>query len=207
MGEKGNLFKLIFLLLISILLLSISIYSFINSGKSKEKEENWLEVKPIVEQEKQAVAVKEPKEKSETTEQKNEILNESASNFEMDYVKKYGADSVQEGKNISKKVVTMWLEQEIDKTKWETYTTSSFFNQIDKEVLSISDGIKRKVKQLNVYAVPLAKGEGGKMKFELDAKWEVEKGEKVLGEKTRIYYAILTSTNDGKWVVKELIQL
>lgn len=209
MRKKGDLVKFSFLLIVVMTLLAITLYSYLGSKKSETEDEitntDTIKTSKIEEVLKENASIEDEKEQEKVQ------LKESDENIEISYVDQYGKDSVKRAKMVSQKVVTMWLEQEENKTEWEKYSTSSFFDLVNDQLFNesdvVTDGLSRKVKKVKVYAVPVA-AEEGNMKFELNAMWEYSKGKEVLGKKTRIFYAVLTtSSNEREWVVKELIQL
>lgn len=134
-----------------------------------------------------------------------ETLIEEEPDFEEEYKKKYGKKSYEEAKELAKIIVKMWVEEESDKTKWKQYSTSSFLNQIQKELLEYSDGINREVTDLEVSeASPNKENE---MKFRVMASWNILNNETIVRKQTKIFYVILTVSNNQKWLVKELVEV
>lgn len=190
-------------------LLTITLYSYFGSNNSEMEDE--ITNTDTIKTSKIDEVIKENPSNEDKEAQEKVQLKESDENIEVNYIDQYGKESVNRAQKVAQKVVTMWLEQEEDKTEWEKYSTSSFFDLVNDQLFNesdvVTDGLSRKVKKVKVYAVPVA-AEEGNMKFELNTMWEYSKGEEVLGKKTRIFYAVLTtSSNESEWVVKELIQL
>lgn len=208
--NKGNIVKILLLVLVTIFLGVLLIFNVTHKDKNSNNDTEWVsneqeEVSNRDLNEDLNEGTKQATVNSESTndDKDNDDFN---SNFELKYLKEHDKNSIKKSKEVSKKVVTMWLEQDSEKKEWEAISTPSFFKKIDKELLNISDGIVRKVTKIDIYVVPVDKEEG-KIKYELNATWEIKKSNKVIKKESRIFYTILTLSSDGNWLVKELIQL
>ncbi|QNK89098.1 hypothetical protein H7992_05070 [Sporosarcina sp. resist] len=143
----------------------------------------------------------------------NEVAGETDSNtlskieetdFMNDYVQAFGDKAFEEGKETAKQIVRLRLEEVMDKTEWEPYATTSFFDDLMKDIPPYSDGLMRVVKDLSVY--PTEAENEMEMKFGVMATWNLSDGEHTIKEKTGLYYITLVQDSNKRWVAKALFE-
>ncbi|MBS4203659.1 hypothetical protein [Lederbergia citrea] len=124
-------------------------------------------------------------------------------NFESEYASKHGDDAVEKGKGVAEKIVTLWLEENTDKSKWKTYSSSSFFNEIQKERLPPGDGVSRKVVELEMHAA--SPGSKEEMRFGVVATWNVIYNDSIIGKQSQLFYVAVVPYKNS-WVVNKLVE-
>lgn len=133
-----------------------------------------------------------------------EMLIEEEPDFEEQYKEKYGLKSYEQAKETAQEVVKMWLEEEDDETKWKELSTSSFFDEVQKEIVPYSDGTIRQVVNLEAHS---ASPEEDDIRLGVLASWNVINNETIISQQTKLFYVLLTTSDDQVWVVKELVEV
>lgn len=128
---------------------------------------------------------------------------EEEPDFESEYASKFGNEAIEKGKEAAEKVVTLWLEEDTDKTKWKPYSSSSFFNAIKKELLPSGDGVSREVGELDIHAaLPESQNE---MTFGVVATWDVVHDNSIIGKQTQLFYVSVVPYKNS-WVVNKIVE-
>ncbi|MFD1707552.1 hypothetical protein ACFSCZ_12540 [Siminovitchia sediminis] len=140
---------------------------------------------------------------TEQAEEKDSETIEEEPDFESEYASKFGDEAVEKGKEAAEKVVTLWLEEDTDKTKWKPYSSSSFFNAIKKELLPSGDGVSRKVAELDIHAA--SRESQNEMRFGVVATWDVVHDDSNIGKQTQLFYVSVVPYKKS-WVVHKIVE-
>lgn len=202
MQEKSQKLKLALLLFIGASILFVTIYNL--AGSKEPIEDDWSEYEVTTENQTEEPPTLQDNQSShleKKEEQEHDPVDEE-DNFEKRYKDQFGAKSVKNGHAVAEKIVTMWLEEERDLTKWKELSTSFFLDAVHKNLLDFSDGASRKIKKIESYVIPLSSDELGDMKVEVNVQWTLN-----TSEHSGVFYVTLELAEDtNKWLVRELLQ-
>lgn len=199
--------KFVFVLIVGIVLAFIVIKSFFGNSDEDQKDDfNFTEDEYFIGTQNFDSTDSSLMDEDEEieTEKKDDIEEEP--DYEQQYKDNFGINSFERAKEIAQEIVIMFLEEEGNKTKWKQYSTSSFFDEIQKEFVEYSDGVKREVRNLETHAA--SPNEKNEMRFGVLADYLIVNDETVISQQTKLFYVILTASFDEReWVVKELVEV
>lgn len=201
--DKATKTKFTIVLIIGVVLLWILITNQFGRKESPEFDGSFADTSfpddLIINQAEQEAPYQETKKQSK---EDTEVIEEEP-DFESEYASKFGDEAIEKGKEAAEKVVTLWLEENTDKTKWKPYSSSSFFNAIKKELLPSGDGVSRQVDELEIHAAsPDSKKE---MRFGVVATWDVVHDDSVIGKQTQLFYVSAVPYKNS-WVVNKIAE-
>lgn len=131
------------------------------------------------------------------------VLDEAPNYLDV-YMDKHGVIATEEAIETVKKAMRLWLEENNERTMWEDYATSSFFDSYSSSFSPSLDGLVRIIQGLEVHAAePINDSE---MRFSVYATWNLSDGELTINQQSKLYYVTLVPS-ETKFLVNEVDEL
>ncbi|MEG0258558.1 MAG: hypothetical protein RR595_09535 [Lysinibacillus sp.] len=194
--ERSVKMKFLLMVLIGVVVMIVGLRMYFGEDEHTPEENDDLEfTAPIVSE-------RNPEEAGESLEGNTIPGGDTEVNYEKEYASVFGEDAVKEAKDLSEVIMKYWLENETNMEKWEAISTSPFLVLVQNEVLAPKDQLLRKVKATEV---TLTKAEEkGDIQLMIHATWELISGGIVVKEQSNMYALVLTQSEAGDWLAKEL---
>lgn len=197
-----NQMKFIFVCIVGVFMLGIIINKYVGSNE-KEKDTNIESESKDIQLEISHNPSEDDSDSVILDEDKKIGDNESYSN-ENPYFSIYGKENYEIAEEKARKVVALWIHQNSDKTEWQHYVSSSFFNEIKADLTS-DKSIVREIKKLNVS--PTEPNNSNEIKLEVLTTWTISNKEQVISKQTKpIYVSLTRSSKEKTWLVTGIDQ-
>ena len=217
--DKRMFYKLIFLMVVSLLIVIVYIWKWTADDTKEQKPEEMFQ-----ENEQQEATdkpdgldedkindvlsdedVEAPKTDTEDESDQNEGTenNQGEADLEQSYMNQYSEQEVEQAKEQAEKVLALYLLQVTDWDKWEGAVTSDYLDNMKNEMTNFKDKkVKRELDSIELFASqPQEKGE---VTFGAYATWHVTVKGKSTTKPMQSYYMTLKKKDDT-WIVSDMM--
>jgi len=217
--DKRMFYKLIFLMVVSLLIVIVYIWKWTADDTKEQKPEEMFQ-----ENEQQEATdkpdgldedkindvlsdedVEAPKTDTEDESDQNEGTenNQGEADLEQSYMNQYSEQEVEQAKEQAEKVLALYLLQVTDWDKWEGAVTSDYLDNMKNEMTNFKDKkAKRELDSIELFASqPLEKDE---ITFGAYATWHVTVKGKSTTKPMQLYYMTL-KRKDDTWIVSDMM--
>lgn len=172
--DRQTMFKFLFVLIVGILIIGVSIYSFIGSKKNKEYDEMFEseliedtdesidddlleQLKKEMDDEKRSddgAIVDVNENNDETFEGEHEDYETTLDEFDYEkkYIKQFGEKNVKKTLVVAEKLAMMYLKKDKSWESWQEYVTPTFLNELKKSIPKEKNKRAKKIESLEIFS-------------------------------------------------------
>src|SRR5699024_2940593 len=217
--DKRMFYKLIFLMVVSLLIVIVYIWKWTADDTKEQKPEEMFQENEQQEATDKPDGLDEDKindvlsdedaeaPKTDTEDERNQNEgtenNRGEADLEQNYMNQYSEQEVEQAKEQAEEVLALYLLQVTDWNKWEGAVTSDYLDKMQNEMTNFKDEkAKRELDSIELFASqPLEKG---KVTFGAYATWHVTVKGKSTSKPMQLYYMTLKKEGD-KWIVNDMM--
>lgn len=207
--EKRMFYKLIFLMVVSLLIIIVYIWKWTADDSKKQDPEEMFgesnqqdDMEELVglDEDKINAAIKDEGEALKTDKKKESLQKEV--DFEQDYINQYDKQEVEKAKEQAETVLALYLLQITDWNKWRDTVTPNYLKKVKKVMTNFKDEkAKRELDDIDLFASqPLKSGE---ITYGAFATWHVTVKGKSTSKPMQLYYINLQKEGDN-WIVNDI---
>ncbi|OZU88642.1 hypothetical protein CIL03_10125 [Virgibacillus indicus] len=220
--DKRMFYKLIFLMVVSLLIVIVYIWKWTTDDPKKqepeemfqktEQQENMNEPDDLdrdkindvlTDDEDKNTEAQETDTKEERKPNEHVENNQEEIDLEQKYINQYSEQEVEQAKEQAEKVLALYLLQVTDWSKWNGAVTLSYLEKVKKEMTKYEDEkTKRELEAIELFASQPVKG--GEITYGAFATWHVTVKGKSTSKPMQLYYIALQKEGDN-WVVSDMI--